>query len=62
MAYLLICTPKHARLFRLEAVEIWAHGVATVPNLSRITPALLPQLARRMGHLPVQECAEVGSA
>ncbi len=40
---------------RLVGVEILCHVLATVPDCSAMLPALLPVLARRMGHLPVVE-------
>lgn len=46
---------RAAVLCRLVGVEILCHAVEHMPDSSAMLPALLPVLARRMGHLPVLE-------
>ena len=43
---------------RLAAVELMQRAAAVVPDLSAVLPALMPEVLRRMGHMPVVEPAE----
>ena len=43
---------------RLSAAELMQRAAASVPDFSAALPVLLPEVLRRMGHLPVVEPAE----
>lgn len=43
---------------RAVAVELLGHAARTIADLSPLLPVLMPELLKRMGHLPVVEPAE----
>lgn len=43
----------------MVAVELLVHAVLTIKDVAPLLPVVMPELLRRMGHLPVVEPAEV---
>ena len=47
-----------AEATRIAAAELLQYAAATVPDFSAVLPVLMPEVVKRMGHLPVVEPAE----